>query len=401
MKLTKSAVDKIVPPPNGQKFYRDDVLKGFAVRVTAGGTKSFIVEKRINGNVRRTTLAKYPELTTKQARELAQQFLGKVASGKDPIAEKKREKVGGISLEHVFEDYLHVRDLKPNTVFDYRRVMREAFSDWQQKSITSITKDMVASRHIALGKKSHARANNAMRVLRALFNFAEANYDDGQGISIISENPTRRLTQTRAWYKVGRKQSVIKSTDIRKWFFAVKALSDGDVNSPGTIASDYLLTLLLTGLRREEAKQLRWIDIDLESKTLTVIDTKNREEHTLPLSNFLDDLFRRRKTGALSEYVFPGKDRSNHVVCIEKHKRKAAEESGIAFSHHDLRRTFITIAESLDISVYTVKRLANHKVSASDVTAGYVITETERLRDPMQKITDRILELGEISNTIQ
>ncbi len=30
---------------------------------------------------------------------------------------------------------------------------------------------------------------------------------------------------------------------------------------------------------------------------------------------------------------------------------------------HDLRRTFITIAESLDISAYAVKRLANHKMA--------------------------------------
>ena len=38
---------------------------------------------------------------------------------------------------------------------------------------------------------------------------------------------------------------------------------------------------------------------------------------------------------------------------------------------HDLRRTFITAAESLDISAYAVKRLVNHKMSW-DVTAGYI-----------------------------
>ena len=59
---------------------------------------------------------------------------------------------------------------------------------------------------------------------------------------------------------------------------------------------------------------------------------------------------------------------------------------------HDLRRTFITIAESLDIPAYALKRLLNHK-TANDVTAGYIITDVERLRRPMQQITDHILSL--------
>ncbi len=58
---------------------------------------------------------------------------------------------------------------------------------------------------------------------------------------------------------------------------------------------------------------------------------------------------------------------------------------------HDLRRTFITVAESLDISAYAAKRLVNHKMSG-DVTAGYIIADVELLRDPMQKITDHLLK---------
>jgi len=57
----------------------------------------------------------------------------------------------------------------------------------------------------------------------------------------------------------------------------------------------------------------------------------------------------------------------------------------------NLRRTFITIAESLDINTYALKRLLNHK-DQRDVTGGYIITDMERLREPMNKITDYILE---------
>lgn len=58
---------------------------------------------------------------------------------------------------------------------------------------------------------------------------------------------------------------------------------------------------------------------------------------------------------------------------------------------HDLRRTFITIAESLDISSYALKKLVNHSQSR-DVTAGYIVMNVDRLREPMQKISDFILE---------
>jgi hypothetical protein len=56
-----------------------------------------------------------------------------------------------------------------------------------------------------------------------------------------------------------------------------------------------------------------------------------------------------------------------------------------------LRRTFITTGNSLDISVYTVKALANHKISTSDVTAGYDIPDMERLRIASQKIEAALL----------
>ncbi|MBI4828649.1 MAG: integrase, partial [Nitrospinae bacterium] len=55
-----------------------------------------------------------------------------------------------------------------------------------------------------------------------------------------------------------------------------------------------------------------------------------------------------------------------------------------------LRRTFATIAESLDLSAYSIKRLLNHK-QAGDVTAGYIVHDVDRLRAPMQSIADAIL----------
>ena len=120
-------------------------------------------------------------------------------------------------------------------------------------------------------------------------------------------------------------------------------------------------------------------------------DTKNREPHTLPLTDYLYDLFKARHDNRQSnEWVFPS-PLGGHLKEPRSALKKVMKESGIVFSLHDLRRTFITVAESLDISAYALKRMANHRM-ANDVTAGYIISDVERLRAPMQRITDFLVE---------
>lgn len=76
IKLTKSIIDKInVTEEEDQVFYRDDQLKGFALRVTSNGVKSFIVETRIANKVKRITLGKYGQLTAEEARKQAKHLL--------------------------------------------------------------------------------------------------------------------------------------------------------------------------------------------------------------------------------------------------------------------------------------------------------------------------------------
>lgn len=186
-------------------------------------------------------------------------------------------------------------------------------------------------------------------------------------------------------------ETVIKPHQLPAWYQAVVALrQDGTSPQSATIA-DYLLCLLFTGLRRQEAAQLQWAQVDLDHRALTIPDTKNRQPLTLPLSDFLVTLFQARKEASTGDYVFPGSGQSGYLIEPRKQMTKVMVASGVEFTLHDLRRTFITTAESLDISAYAVKRLVNHKMSG-DVTAGYIITDVERLRAPMQRITDYLLK---------
>lgn len=387
MKLTKTVVDKIKPPTDKtQQFYRDEQLKGFALRITANGVKSFVIEKLVNHKVKRITLGRYGEITVEQARKEAQRLLGKIAMGVDPVLEKREAKVRTITLLQVFEDYLKARkSLKPTTLYNYHSMIKLAFKDWTNKPLLAITKDKVMKLHTQLGENSgEAYANLAMRILRALFNFAAGQYENAQGQPIIQENPVKRLSQTRAWYRLKRRQNVIKPHELAAWYKAVNNLTNETLR-------DYLLLLLFTGLRRQEAAKLKWSEVDLKAKTLVIGDTKNHDPHTLPLSNYLDELLTRRQQQTSSDYVFAGTGAGGYIVEPRKQMVRVTQESGVAFTIHDLRRTFITVAESLDISSYAVKRLVKHKMN-NDVTAGYIINDVERLRKPMQAITDYLLK---------
>jgi len=396
-KFTKKALETLPLPPAGQRvtyYNRDPKCTGLVLRVTSTGSKTFCVFRRVKGGKpERITLGRYPDLPLEEACRKAKETLSELAQGNSVVEQNRRQKAQETTLSEVFAEYLASRkDLKPSTIKDMRRALNETFQDWLDKPITKITPDMIERRHKEHGEHSKARANLAMRYLRALFNFATAKYTDENGTPIIVSNPVRKLSDTRAWYRVDRRQTVIKPHELAPWFQAVMALPRPDVR-------DYLVFVLMTGLRREEALGLKWERVDITGRTLTIIDPKNHQNHTLPLSDYLLDMLTRRQTVTASEYVFA----DNQGRCISNFRYAQAnvqKASGVAFCIHDLRRTFATVAESLDIPAYALKRLLNH-ANGADVTAGYIVANVERLRDPMQRITDYLLKAGGLKETAE
>ncbi len=393
--LTSSTVRTAPGTKDTRAYYYDTKLPGLVLSVTSAGTQSFMIYKKVKGKPVRHTLGRFPAMSVEQARRMGQKILGQIATGVNPLQQKKAERTKSVALSEVFEDFLVARkSLKPVTVHDYQRVMKDAFSDWHKKPILEITKDMVAKRHRQLGERSHARANLAMRVLRALFNFAASEYEDENGRSLILENPVSRISHTRAWFRVERRKSVIKAHELSLWYQAIQTIKTTHEGYQCHAICDCLLLILFTGLRRSEAMSLRWENIDFKSKTLTITDTKNHEQHVLPLPDFLYHLLQKRYEEASSALVFPGDGKLGYIIEPRKTIQKITQQTGIDFTLHDLRRTFITIAESLDIPAYALKRLLNHKMT-QDVTAGYIITDVERLRRPMQQIAEYLLKCME------
>ncbi len=386
-KLTQRFIDKHINRPNrGQIIYRDTELRGFGLRVTHG-SMSYIVEYRVNGVRRRVTIGPHGLLNPRLARQEAHKLLVAAATGHDPKVDEAHHRISNVTLNEVLEHYLSVRPLRPNSVRSFKQILKRCLPDWFEKPIVSITRDMIVSRHRELtrvtrfGTSGKAQANVAMERLSILINFAANNYKvDGQ--PIILHNPVKKLSQIRPGHKIPRRQSLIPDHKLACWYQAV-------ISQKRKVHRDYLLLVVFTGLRKNEAATLRWCDIDLDGRVLTVRAeiAKNYREHRLPICDFLYVLLSLRKAEAErfdSDYVFPGRQGRHHIIDLKHVVSRISETIGYKFMIHDLRRVYLTSAEKLEIPHYALKKLANH-VSSNDVTGGYIVVDVERLRGYVTK----------------
>lgn len=382
IKLTKRTIDAIASPLTGQVLYRDADLSGFGLRV---GTKSrvFFAEAQVNRRCVRVTIGKYGPIAPERARKLAMKLLSEMAEGHDPNADRKAKRAMTMTLREAFEAFFLGRpELSVNTVPTYRRSLGVYLRDWADKPISEISRRMVLDRHRRLGETNgHYTANAVMRHLRSVHNYTAASQGE------LPPNPVAILTQARAWNAERRRRTVIPIHGLPKWWRAVHEEED--------YVRDFLLIAIFTGMRRSEIASLRWENIDLEGRTLTVPKTKNGDPLELPLSNYLFELLlNRREMLPDAAWVFPGHGETGHMVETKRFYSRVSKASGITFTLHCLRRSFVTIAESLDVPHYALKRLLNHRADG-DVTGGYIVIDVERLRGPVERVAERILELSD------
>jgi integrase len=198
------------------------------------------------------------------------------------------------------------------------------------------------------------------------------------------------------WNPLNRRRTYIQKHQLSPWYRAIIETRNDAGDEFTETAMDYLQTVILTGMRRSEAATLKWDDLDFERLIISAKNTKNGSDHILPMSDYLADLLNRRRLIINSEYVFPGRSKTSPIVNVSKQIDKVQKLSDVEFCIHDLRRNFATAADCLGYPDRTIRRLLNHS-QKHDVTAGYLICDVERLRQPMQGITDYILENAGIS----
>lgn len=93
-------VKNALPPAAGVRFIRDSQLPGFALKITASGLKTWLVEARMKGqkSAKRRTLGRYPAVSPERARRLAIQELGRFAEGVDQLAEQRTRRAKAVTL---------------------------------------------------------------------------------------------------------------------------------------------------------------------------------------------------------------------------------------------------------------------------------------------------------------
>ncbi|NND81296.1 MAG: tyrosine-type recombinase/integrase [Gammaproteobacteria bacterium] len=392
----KKALDDLPAASKGKRAYYLDSnkksgdIKGFGLVVNDKGKKHFLLTQYFKRDKRTVRLrcGEWPHSTIDAARKKARGFQIDLSNGihpteqrnKDHLADQKRkqnQRARTVTLAEVLEKYLSDRDLKASTVADYKKVILEVWRDWMDKPLIQIDEKLVKDRYRNRLKESKARANYNMRVLRALFNFAREDIKHTDGTTIFERNPVDVISKKKGWHKVEPRDTKLSNSDFGKWLDALDTIES-------KVSAAYLKFLLFTGTRRSEAARLLVEDVDLENKRFTLRNTKNGRDVTLPMSDYVKNALLEIRSE--SKWVFPSPVNDNHLKDPRKAINRVAELSGKNFTLHDLRRTFINCAVRENITLPTIKALANHK--EHDITGIYAGMKTDI--DQMEKATEQV-----------
>ena len=166
--------------------------------------------------------------------------------------------------------------------------------------------------------------------------------------------------------------------------------------------SAYLQTVLLTGARPGEILGMQWADINLMWKGVTIRD-KVEGERVIPLTPYLSQvravLPRRvmvdQKTGekTANPWVFSSPTAKGGALSIPRsHHVAACKVAGLAgLTLHDLRRSFKSLTEWLEIPAGVVAQIMGHKPSAT-AEKHYTVRPLDLLRVHYERIEAWILE---------
>lgn len=389
--LNVVTIENLPIPAIHRVEYRDKKLPELRLRITPSGIKTFSVFKRMHGGKPvRVTLGKFPDLSPTKAKILTRQCLAELVTGNNPNQAKKVNELRNITVLEAHKKYVAAKPLKQTTLRDYTTLLKCQLKDISNKRLVDITRDDIEKTH--KNTRSKARADYSMRLLRALINFINNESAALTDEPLIQVNPVNVLSHKMKWNNVGRKNTHIRLTGLPDFHDALEFVRANETNTGKSIC-DALLFALLTGLRKNEILNLKWSDINMKGLFFTIRETKNGEELELPITPALEKALDNRRKELLTSYVFSAENQYGQIRTPRKVVQKVKELSGTNCDFHDLRRTFATTAEHLDIGNYKLKRLMNHASNRYDVTAGYTIMTSETLRYSSIKIQSQLQKI--------
>jgi integrase len=180
------------------------------------------------------------------------------------------------------------------------------------------------------------------------------------------------------------KSDVLQTTQLSAWFSAVR-------NVPNPVISAYLQSLLLTGARRAELAELRWVHVDFKWRTLWLKDKVSKAGREIPLTPYVSFLL-----SALpreSPWVFSSPtSASGHISEPRIAHNKALSAAKLKhITLQALRRTFSSLALWLVIPTGIIDQIVGHAPNAT-ADRHYVFRPTDLLRVWHDKYEGWLLE---------
>lgn len=384
-RLTKRAVDAIQPPASGDIEVWDTELKGFCLRITARGSRSYALKYRMGSAQRWLTIGKHGSpWTPDSAREAAHEALRKVAGGIDP-ATVKQEARAALAVASLIDAYLTQGPAtKPakrastweNDASNLNRHVRPLLGSKLAHMVTQADAAR-AVRDIGAGKTARTHKTGPRGLARVT---------GGDGVA------RRTRTTAAACWAWGLEQGVIKGSNpfaavkltappMRERFLTqeeagrlLDALTRRE--SAGLMSgvfADAVRVLLLTGARKTEVLGLRWSEVDFARKVARLPPERTKAggrtgSRSIHLNEPTLAVLSRRHAArqaivaeGRSDYVFPAARGAGHAVGLRRAFVGACEEAGLeGVRIHDLRHSFASFALADGASLYLIGKALGH-----------------------------------------
>lgn len=378
-RLTKQLIDETPFPAAGQVFVRDTPLRGFALRVTQG-RKSFILEKRIRGRMRRLTLGPYGPLTVDQARKLAAMHVGAIAQGDDP-AQVRQDRLHEPTFGDLTAQYLERHAPRKRSGRDDQGMLTSHLAVFRTRKLTDLNRNDVARLHAQVGETAPYRANRLVALLRKMFNLAR-----DWGLH-AGENPATRIQM----FSEESRDRFVQPEELPRLFQAI-------AEEAGPAVRAVVLTALLTGARRTEVLTMRWDEVSLTRAEWRIPQTKAGRPHLLPLPHALVATLRSLSRVEGNPYVFVGQHGVGHLHDMKRAWERIRMKAGIRDVRlHDLRRTVGSWLAGSGESMPLIGTVLNHRDVST--TAIYARLNLDPVRQALERNASRMLEAAACQRT--
>jgi integrase len=343
----------------------DTDVRGFGVRVTEKGQRTFILIARYPGksNPARRAVGEYPALSLEKARERATHWRDLVRQGIDPKTEEERLKNLEIrkqqtTFEAVAEDFIerHVKGQRKARETE-REIRNELINQWGGRPIASITRgDVVALVEAVARRPAPYVAHIVLGHARLLFNWAI-----NRGTYGLEASPCDRVKPAALIGPKQPRQRVLNDSEL-------VALWQGS-DKLGYPFGQLCKLLLLTGARKNEVAGARWREFDLDKRVWTVPPErfKSNASHLIPLSAQAVSILESLPNFAKGDHLFTSRFGEKPVAGFSKAKarmdRLMTERLGASptpWVIHDIRRTVRTRLAALRVSDMVAEMVIGH-----------------------------------------